>query len=471
MQLRDESRHVYRLMVTLVILFFGSVATMSVINIFSENPEKSFIAFALVYASLAFLLISFIVLKLRSKKVFLIILVAVAFAVRLIWILSVSTVVESDYILMYDSALKGAVGNFSFSSNSYYLQWAYQMGFTLYQSLIISVFGKDTFVLKLINCMISTGTTILVYKIAEAVFNEKAGRAASVLYALYLPTVIVNSVLTNQILAAFLFYLAFYLFLTDEQGRIYIYFFVGALFAMGQFIRPLAMFVLPCFVLYELIEFVIKKEKRRIFGILITLTAYFVLMALAGNILVFQKISPYGLENREPYWKFVIGLNSETTGQYSDEDASYVQKFALGEDRNKAELEMIRERTEHKQQLLLLMLNKYSEMWGTRDSTVYWSANVDVKNLMKNVGAYEQAMYIVLCFLAFIATFALFWQRNNKLYFIMILLLLYMAVHLFIEIQTRYRDFVLPVILVFAGYGVYLLMEPKQRRENRKTAI
>ena len=463
MPLGENKRTIYRLMITLMIAFFGSVLVMSVIDIFTENKTDGLVAFALFYISLAFLLVSYLVLKIKSEKMFLIILIAVAFSVRLIWILTVNTVLDSDYVLMYNAALKGANGDFSFSTSSYYSQWAYQMGFTLYQSLIISVFGKDPFILKLINCIISTGTTVLVYKIAGAVFNEKAGRTASILYALYLPTVIVNSVLTNQILAAFLFYLAFYLFLTNRRGKIYIYIIVAALIALGQFIRPLAMFVLPCFVIYELIEFVITKEKKLIIGTCLTLAVYFVLMALAGNIIVSDKISSYGLENREPYWKFVIGLNTETTGQYSDDDAAYVEKFSLGEERNKAELELIKERTQDKHQLLVLMLNKYSAMWGTRDSTVYWSANVDVPNLMKNVGMYEQEMYIIAVLLAFIASFALFRKRNNKLYFLMILILLYMAAHLFIEIQTRYRDFALPAIFIFTGYGMYLLIGQKQK--------
>ncbi len=463
MPLNDDKHLIYRLMVTLMIAFFGSALVMSVINIFTENANNGLVAVALVYISLAFLLVSYLVLKIKSEKAFLVILIAVAFLVRLIWILTVNTLPESDYELMYNAAIKGANGDFTFSTNSYYSQWAYQMGFTLYQSLIISVFGEGTFVLKLMNCIISTGTTVLVYKIAESVFNEKAGRAASILYSLYLPTVIVNSVLTNQVLAAFLFYLAFYLFLTNRRGRIYIYVVVGVLFAMGQFIRPLAMFVLPCFVIYELIKFIITKEKRRIIGTCLTLAAYFVLMAGVGNVLASNKISPYGLENREPYWKFVIGLNSETIGQYSDEDAAYVQKLALGEERNNAELAMIKERTENKQQLMLLMLNKYSIMWGTRDSTVYWSANADAPDLMKNVGRYEQVMYIIAALMALIAAFALFRQRNIKLYFIMILILLYMAAHLLIEIQTRYRDFAIPAIFMFTGYGMYLLFRPKQR--------
>lgn len=471
MELREDKRFLYRLLTILMIAFFGSVLVMSLVNIFTENDNKVFISAALVYISLALLLVSFLVMKIKSNKVFLIILIAVALSARLFWILSVNTLLASDYDLMYKAAVKGAGGDFSFSTKTYYSQWAYQMGFTLYQSLIISVFGKHLLVLKGINCIVSTGTAVLVYKIAESVLNEKAGRAAGILYALYLPTVIVNSVLTNQIFSAFLFYLAFYLFLSDKEQRIYIYLIVGALFALGQIMRPLAMFVIPVFLIYELIEFIIIKEKKRLWGICITLAAYFILMALVGSILVSSKISPYGLENREPYWKFVIGLNSETTGQYSDKDAAYVQKFALGEERNKAELELIKERTEDISHLALLMLNKYSNMWGIRDSTVYWSANVDIPNLMKNVGAYEQVMYIVAAAFALIAAFGLLRRRNNKLYFIMILIVLYVGAHLLIEIQTRYRDFALPAMFMFTGYGMYMLFKPEKSIKNRKTAV
>jgi len=468
---RTDDRHlIYRLLITLMIAFFGSVFIMSIIDIFSGNNNDNFIAFAFVYIILLLLLVSYLVLRIKNEKAFLILLIAVAFTVRLIWILTVNTVPESDYEVMYNAARMGAKGDFSFSTDSYFTQWAYQMGFTLYQSLIISAFGQGTFPLKLMNCIISTGTTVLVYRIAGTVFNEKAARVAGILYTLYLPTVIINSVLTNQILSAFLIYLAIYMFLSNQRGKIYIYVLVGAVFALGQCIRPLATLALACFAFYELIEYILSKDKKLIIGTCLTLATYFVILAVVGNVLVSSKISQYGLENREPLWKFVIGLNSETTGQYSDDDAHYVKHFPLGEERNKAEQELIKERTENKEQLKVLMLNKYSLMWGTQDSTVYWSSNFGVKELTVYTGIYEQVMYIIAALLAMLAALAMFRQRNKKLYFFMLLIFLYMTAHLFIEIQTRYRDFILPSIFIFTGYGMYLCVKPKQRKKEEKPA-
>lgn len=92
----------------------------------------------------------------------------------------------------------GARGDFSFHSDPYYSKWAYQMGFTLYQSLILSVFGEGTLVLKLINCVVTTGTVLLVHQTAKLLFHETAARLAGFLYAIYPPAIIMNAVLTNH---------------------------------------------------------------------------------------------------------------------------------------------------------------------------------------------------------------------------------------------------------------------------------
>ena len=59
-----------------------------------------------------------------------------------------------------------------------------------------------------------------------------------------------TSVLTNQHLATFLFYLAFYLLIIDDNSKKYIWLYVGILLSLGDIIRPLGSLILLAIGIY-----------------------------------------------------------------------------------------------------------------------------------------------------------------------------------------------------------------------------
>jgi len=464
MKIPAEKSVFNKLVMGLMLAFFGSIAIMSTIDIISGYGSGLSDTGILVLAFLLCLSALALIFRIRGARAFMLALAVLAFSLRVAWIVLVKTQPDSDYYVMYAAARKAAKGDFSFNTDPYFAAWAYQMGFTLYQSLIIRLFGEGILSLKLINCIISTGTVILVYKTGETVFNERAGRLAGLLYCVYPPVIIADSVLTNQIMASFLFSLAGYLLVADREEKRSTYVLVGMLFALADIVRPLAPVMLAVFILYRLIRFISAKDRKLLLNTGIALLTFFVIFEGTGRLLTAAKISPNGLDDRDPLWKFVIGLNYATSGQYSDEDALYVSGYALGEERNGKELELIRERTASPARLGKLMLEKYAIMWGTEDSMVYWSADVGQPKLMEEVGESEQIMYLAAALAALIAAAALFRSKNEKAYLFALLLLIYMGAHLLIEIQTRYRDFILPAMFILAGFGLSVCRDALRKR-------
>lgn len=57
---------------------------------------------------------------------------------------------------------------------------------------------------------------------------------------------------------------------------------------------------------------------------MILLAVYFVLGKLLSFVFVISGLSPDGLVNNAPYWKFVLGFNHETGGVYADSDTVYL---------------------------------------------------------------------------------------------------------------------------------------------------
>ncbi|MDR1131173.1 MAG: glycosyltransferase family 39 protein, partial [Oscillospiraceae bacterium] len=399
--LKNE-RTIPRGFMLLMLAFFGSIVILSLIDLFTENTEDWFIAFALAAGLLLYGLAAHGLLRIRREGHFLALLISLSLGIRLVWILTADTVPQSDFALMYNAALRAAQGDFSFSADPYFVTWPYQMGFTLYQALVLRLTGSGILALKLMNCLVSAGTMLLVYKTGSRLLSEGAGRLAGFLFSVYPPAFMMDSVLSNQQLAVFLFYLGFYLLLRRERARWPVYLLVGLLFALGQVIRPLAAVVLTCFALYQLLRRLLTKEKGLLLNGALTLLTYFTAVTLISQLLIAGGLSPYGLKNRDPLWKFVTGSNYAETGQYSAADAAYVSQFPLGEEREQAELQLIRARTADPVVVGKLMLKKFARFWGGKDN-LFWS--VRPGRFLNYAELVEQSLYVLAMLAAFFGAF------------------------------------------------------------------
>lgn len=408
------------------------------------------------------IIISFLVNRYLTSNQFFVILFFIAFCVRFVWILNVNTPIVSDFLMMYQSAIDAAKGDFSFSENSYFSNWVYQLGFTMYEALMIKIFGEGTFVLKLLNVLFSAGTTVVVYKIAAKLFNDVCGRIAGSIYAIYIPSIVMSSVLTNQHLATFLFYLGFYVLINNHYSKKFIWAYVGILLSLGDIIRPLGSFILVAVGLFLFItQFLGQEKKQKIssiknfIGIIVT---FFLVHFIISQLFILMEVTKYPLENRDPLWKFVVGLNHETTGGYSAKDLEYVWKFPIGSERKVAEMQLIKERLADKQKLMVLFNDKFKSMWAGKDSSIYWSlGHIDQKQLINNIYIWERLIYICLMFFGIISLMKLVKDRSNASLLFVLLILGYVAVHFMIEIQTRYRYFIIPSFVIIQSYGVYSL--------------
>lgn len=412
---------------------------------------------------LLFLLLGYTINKYISRFTFVILLVVLAFCIRLAWIINVPTAIESDFEMLYNSAVQAANGDFSFTQNTYYTSWVYQLGFTIYQAFIIKLFGEGTFALKFLNVLYCTGIVLLVYLITTKVFNEWAGRIAGLLYALYIPSITMTSVLTNQHLATFLFYLGFYLLITKGLSSKYMWIVIGIVLSLGDIIRPLGMLILIAVIIYVFLQGILGQSKQTIFNSLKKLSGILIVFYLVHYVISYAFISSgitqYPLSNRDPLWKFVLGLNYETKGTYSDADASHIMSFEIGDAREAEEKRIIQERLTDKEQVLSLFSEKFARMWGDIDAAPQWSLNIEGTEKLKEAALkYERYMYIAAMLFGILSLSYLIITKQENTHYTLFLLLItgYVSVHLLIEIQTRYRYFIIPSFMIIQSYGIYL---------------
>lgn len=406
-----------------------------------------------------------------SKTTFIILLTLCAFATRFIWILKIPTPVESDFALMYESAVQAAHGDYSFSSSPYYTTWVYQLGFTMYQAFVIKLFGNHIFILKLLNVLYCTGTTLCIYGITSKVFNEWTGRIAGLLYAFYISSIMMSSVLTNEHLATFLFYLGFYLLVTKGLHSKYTWIFVGITLALGDIIRPLGSLILLAVIIYLFLHGFLGKDKQTMFtttkkliGILVV---FYAVHYIVSSLFITTGVTKYPLSNRDPLWKFSIGLNHETAGSYSESDAEQILGLEIGEERKAVEMKLIKERIADKEKLFTLFGDKFSSMWGDIDSAGYWSLNhLNKKELIDTSMKYEKYVYMATMLFGVIGLLSLLFTKQKNFHYTLFLLLIigYIAVHFLIEIQTRYRYFIIPSFFIIQSYGIYVIHQYMRKK-------
>ncbi|WP_273124321.1 ArnT family glycosyltransferase [Bacillus weihaiensis] len=408
-----------------------------------------------------------------SKKFFFLLLLLIAFCLRIGWAYFIKTPIASDFLYMYEGAVDLSKGNYEFTNNFYFEKWSYQLGFTSYEAMVVSLFGDSPRILKLLNIFYSIGITIIIYLTASKLFNETSGRIAGLLYAFYIPSIVMSSVLTNQHLSTFLYFLAFYLIIAKGLEKKLIWIWIGLILALGNLIRPLGSFsllaiIIFCFLFYYLndkrkIKFNITKKLS---GVLIV---YVLFQQLVSYTLIGIGITDETLSNKDSLWKFVLGLNLDTRGHYSSEDVEYLDQFSLWNERNEKAKELISERLEDKSKVAKLMNDKFIDMWGSKDSTVYWSLkgtqhSAEFPQLLYTT---ERAMYLSIMFFSIIGVSYMIYQQGNKQYSLFLILILgYAFVHTLIEVQTRYRYDIIPSLFIIHGFGVSVLSKYLSSRLN-----
>jgi len=426
--------------------------------------------------SILVIVLAYIANKYLSRLQFITALCILAFCVRLIWITTIPTPVESDFLIMYNGALHAAKGDYAFAQQPYFTTWVYQLGFTMYESLIIKLFGAGTIALKSLNILYCTGLTVLTYLIASKVFNEWCGRIAGIMYALNISNILYGSVLTSQHLAVFLFYLTCYLLIAKFSTNNYSWIFIGITLTLGDIIRPLGYFFLIAIAIYILLKVLLEMDKtnrinatKRLFGVIIV---FYLFHSIISYSFIAAGVTQYPLNDRDPLWKFVLGLNHETFGIYSQADENRIMSIENINQRQHEEWNIIKERTDDKIDLLQLFYMKFTIMWGSVDGSGEWSlSTLKELELERNLMKHECLIYISAMLFGIIGLVSLISKNNASFQYTLLLLLIigYVLVHLLIEIQTRYRYEIIPSFTVVQSYGVYITYKYLQKICIRNT--
>ena len=367
-----------------------------------------------------------------KENKFIIFLFLFSFIIRLGVILLVETPIISDFKVMYDAALEIVNGTDSYKSMSYFITWGYQMGHVLYQAVLLNIINS-VFFLKLMNCIITSLTIVFVYLISRRICSEKSAKISSILYSIFLFPLLLNTVLTNQFLPVLLILIALYILLNINFKKKFIVssVVVGILLGLSNIFRSETIVIVFSILLYFGFLFITKIDwKKLLVSFLIIFMGYYVVFNGTSLLLKATNISPSGLDILNSSWKFVVGFNYESSGMYTDEDASLYSR-----DSEAADKEAIKRITQF-EKIPLHFLKKTKVLWFNSDLS--WSISMD-EVYYKTLNIINQLWIIIFNILAVCSAFRFIKLKFDKEHVLMCLILLvYFGVYLLIEVMPRY---------------------------------
>ncbi len=391
----------------------------------------------------------------------------VRFVLAVAFILWLDSIPVQDFNTMYQAALQLARGDHGYLQNTYFFNWAYQSAFVAYEALVIRLFGEGLLPLQLLNALWMAGTAVLVYRIAARLAGEKAAVAVGVLYTLYPAPLFLAGVLTNQHLSVFLFYCGVYVLLGGKKLCWFRAAGAGALIAFGNAMRPIGIIPLLACVIWAVLDAMGKRDWKKLLMGAATAASYAVVGLLLSALIVGSGVNPNGLANNQPMWKFVVGLNQDSSGCWNRAD---YEQFIVpsGADPAGMDSAMRREVAERLSvgpaKIVGLALRKSAVMWAG-DEDLYWGfghlepdgtaiAGLSWTSVQLLFASVDKGIYLLAFGLALWGLVRRLRRQGTLLGADLVPVLLlcgYYAVHLMVEVQVRYRYFLMPCIFVLAA--------------------
>ena len=477
------------------------IALVGLLYLARETAPSVFVVFYLA-AGLAMAAAAVLICRIvpaKNEVRFCVCLTVAAFAVRGLFVLLVPSEPIADFQRMYQLACELARGNNGLNDNFYFQWWPYQSAFVVWMAFWVKLFGADVFFFQMTNCLFGAGCTVLVYALARRFASLQGARTAGILYLLYPGSILLAPVLTNQHLSELLLLSSLYIVTggkEDLRSRVFRGGAAGLVLALSNVIRPSAVVALLAVLALLILESLRWKELGKpgllsmAAGALTFAAVYFLTGEGLSFLVMATGLNQYGLTDNVPLWKFILGLNQESGGTFSQADRVRVLDAGSLAQIQEAARQLLEERLAALTpgRLLMLLLRKLRTMWGAFEPT-YWVMTQNVTDAYAARGQLEALTWwqnklvrissgisIAGSLLIAAGCIRAAWKKEKGREAALLLsltALVYFCAHLLIEVQERYRTLLFAVALPLAALGADQVAEWcgrlwKRRKEKRK---
>lgn len=442
-----------RLFFFLIVLGCIAICFLSFINLSLKNIFYLFsITFILLLAcSILWLFIYKLFKNKCSHNKILLIILILAFSLRLTYVLLIKAKPFSDFGTLYVCGKNFALGNYLvFKGTSYLARFPHLTITAIYLGFIDKLYPNSLFPIRLINVIFSTINIYIIYLLSFQLYKSKEkALVISFIACIFPPFIFYNTVLCSENLAMTFFLIAVYIFLLIIKNEMnsYLIFASGLLLSIGNLFRMVGVVILLDYILYWVIYC-----KRTISLKLIPLliVSFLIPLFAVNSLLLKLNITEYPLwHGREPAITSVLkGTNINSLGMWNEEDSQIPEKYNFNYNKiEAASMSIIKSRLMHTSlyKLAGFYIAKFIAQWSNGDfSGVYWSTEsltiLSSKfSLSTILFFYCQIIYTLLIIHIFLQLLnKKQYLNNNSLYLLYIIFCSFALFYILIEQQPRY---------------------------------
>ena len=408
-----------------------------------------------------------------------------SFLLRIIVVMLFDSPIIDDYLVQFNTAKEIISGNFNaaMATSGYMLRWGYQMGYTLFMVLLMFINESVVFI-KGVNCFFTALIVFLIYLLVSELTNKKVARIVSVLYAFFPFPLFFNTITSNQHVSSFLFLIAIYIFIskkTENMNYKLKYFLIGICLAVGNIVRPEAIIFIFSIIVFLIMTMKKNSIKKVIKMSLILVITYLSIIMSASTIASKTGISPSGFQNKEPLWKFAVGFNLDSLGDYNGDLASNF----IGKSHNQQLKILYNYTIGSLDKLPSLFLYKEQHFWLDNDlnrslnylkgKTIYlFDIKVSFDYIRSALDSINQLYLYIFFTLGIISIIIKRQKMDNRQFLILIIILVYSLIYLLIECTPRYAYTAQIFLFLMSSYSIeYILdyFQGKNRKVTKKLKI
>ena len=402
----------------------------------------------------------------RKIPVFTLWLFLATFAVNLAWVFWLNPKPDSDFAVLHMAAQSLLEGNLSFNKDAYFILWSYQLPFVAFEALLLWIWN-DPLCVQIVNCLCAAGSVCLVYGILKGRVSDAAARTASVCLMVFPTMGAMSSLLTNQCCGAFFLVLGLWLVCGAGAEKLGFVRFplAGLAIQVGNLLRPEGVIVLIALMAYGVFYLLRHPEtlKRSAIAAVLLIGVYLVTGAAADQAVIRTGLSPYGVENQLPQWKFVCGTNFETNGGYAAADFQLLADTLDPDHLPTAETDVVvkqimSERFAHPlEDWITLLQNKMAKFWcrpGTGWALVDRTAASEefTNNIRPAIEDFDRALFWMATMLGIVGLLS---KKREPSHFVpYFVFFAAFAAFLLIEVQPRYTYFPNFFLIASGAFGI-----------------
>lgn len=428
-----------------------------------------FIAITVLTASIIYFLYK---KNVKSKKI-LIILVAIGFIIRLVWVFSINSIPVSDYNGIYRTTHEILQGNFQqLREVGYYARFPHLTIPLLFASLMRLLFPVNLFIaVKVVNCIFSSLGIFFMYLLGKEIFKKDIYGIIGVFFMTFYPPIILyTAVYCNENQAIPFYILAIYLFLksVNKENKYRGLFFAGVALSIGNLFRMVATIVIVAFMLYLIVgvDFGMKERIKK--GAIVVIGFAIPLITISFGLKSINFTEQHIWAGSEPKITNILkGTNIEGGGGWTHEDAIIPETYNFDKEKIEEvckEIIFNRLTTTPINELVNFYYKKYTGIWSNGEfSGAYWAEHSiedsDMKIRISQNGIwYIRLFYLMLIGFTFLGLFnrkAL--KENMGINLIYFIFCGYGIMFLITERQDRYTFIVCWIFILLAMNGINLM--------------